>query len=55
MCNFFQGMGGITATQELRRLEVLACDRHMPVIAVSANAEPDDRKRYLAAGTLHVR
>jgi CheY-like chemotaxis protein len=42
-------MDGPTATQAIRnKLEAPAC--HMPVMAITANAHPVDRERYLAAG-----
>ena len=41
------GLNGIEALGILRHLEIT---RHIPIIALTANAEPEDKKRGLAAG-----
>ncbi len=40
-------MSGIESTQKIRTLKK---DRHIPIVAVTANAMVDDRKRFLDAG-----
>lgn len=45
--NFQEGMNGITATERIRADERL---QHLPVLATSAYAYPDDRTRFLKAG-----
>ena len=45
--NFQEGMNGITATEQIRADERL---QHLPVLATSAYAYPDDRARFLKAG-----
>lgn len=45
--NFQEGMNGITATEQIRADEKL---QHLPVLATSAYAYPDDRARFLKAG-----
>lgn len=45
--NFQEGMNGITATEQIRADEKL---KHLPVLATSAYAYPDDRARFLKAG-----
>jgi two-component system aerobic respiration control sensor histidine kinase ArcB len=45
--NFQEGMNGITATEQIRADEKL---HHLPVLATSAYAYPDDRARFLKAG-----
>ena len=45
--NFQDGMNGITATERIRANPAL---KHLPVLATSAYAYPDDRTRFLRAG-----
>lgn len=45
--NLKDGMNGIEATERLRMLDGHA---HVPVLAISAYAYPDDRQRFLSAG-----
>jgi CheY-like chemotaxis protein len=45
--NFQDGMNGITATEQIRANPGL---KHLPVLATSAYAYPDDRTRFLKAG-----
>ena len=45
--NFQEGMNGMTATEHIRADERL---KHLPVLATSAYAYPDDRARFLKAG-----
>lgn len=45
--NLKDGMNGIEATQQMRRQHAT---RHIPVLAISAYAYPDDRARFLEAG-----
>lgn len=45
--NFQDGMNGMTATEQIRANPAL---RHLPVLAISAYAYPDDRVRFLKAG-----
>jgi CheY-like chemotaxis protein len=42
-------MDGLQATREIRRLE-LGSDRHIPILAMTANALPGDRERCLDSG-----
>jgi signal transduction histidine kinase/DNA-binding NarL/FixJ family response regulator len=44
------GMDGLSATREIRRIEVEQGRPHTPVIALSANAFPEDVRRSLDAG-----
>jgi signal transduction histidine kinase/CheY-like chemotaxis protein len=43
-------MGGIEATQEIIRFENLNHRKHIPIIALTANALQGDREKYLEAG-----
>jgi two-component system sensor histidine kinase/response regulator len=43
-------MDGFQATAEIRRLQRDACMSRVPIIALTANALPEDRERCLAAG-----
>ncbi len=43
------GMDGIKATKKIRQMEQ-STDSHTPIIAVTANAFPEDKERCLAAG-----
>ena len=43
------GMGGFEATRQVRELEA-ELRRHVPIIAMTAHAMPDDRQRCLDAG-----
>ena len=45
--NFQDGMNGMDATEQIRADERL---QHLPVLATSAYAYPDDRTRFLKAG-----
>lgn len=45
--NFQNGMNGMTATEHIRADPALS---HLPVLAISAYAYPDDRTRFLKAG-----
>lgn len=45
--NFQDGMNGMTATEQIRATPAL---KHLPVLAISAYAYPDDRTRFLKAG-----
>jgi two-component system cell cycle response regulator DivK len=45
--NFQDGMNGMTATERIRADPAL---QHLPVLATSAYAYPDDRARFLKAG-----
>lgn len=45
--NFQEGMNGITATEQIRANPEW---EHLPVLATSAYAYPDDRARFLKAG-----
>lgn len=45
--NFQDGMNGMTATEQIRANPDL---QHLPVLAISAYAYPDDRARFLKAG-----
>jgi len=42
-------MDGLTATRKIREREA-GTERHVPIIAITANAMPDDRRRCLEAG-----
>ena len=42
-------MDGIVATQKIREIESMG-DRHIPIVAVTANALAGDRENCLAAG-----
>jgi CheY-like chemotaxis protein len=42
-------MDGIKATQKIREIEQ-STSSHTPIIAVTANAFPEDKERCLAAG-----
>lgn len=42
-------MDGFAATEEIRRLEASAC-RRTPIIAVTGNTSPEDKRRRLRAG-----
>lgn len=44
------GMDGFDATRAIRRASSRTLDPHVPIIAVTANARPEDRNRCLAAG-----
>jgi len=43
-------MGGIEATQEIIRFENLNHKKHIPIIALTANALQGDKEKYLQAG-----
>jgi len=43
-------LNGIEATIKIRALESADMDKHIPIIAVTANALKGDRERFLAAG-----
>jgi len=43
-------MGGIEATKEIIRFEKAAHQKHIPIIALTANALHGDREKYLEAG-----
>ncbi len=43
-------MGGIEATKEIIRFESVNRKRHIPIIALTANALQGDREKYLEAG-----
>jgi len=43
-------MGGIEATKEIIRFETLNRKKHIPIIALTANALHGDREKYLEAG-----
>ncbi|MDP3800996.1 response regulator [Brevundimonas sp.] len=45
-------MDGVQATQAIRALDGPA--RHLPVVALTANADPDDAKKYIAIGMAAV-
>ena len=45
-------MDGVQATQAIRALEGPV--RHIPIVALTANADPDDAKKYLAIGMAAV-
>lgn len=45
--NFQDGMNGMAATERIRATPGL---EHLPVLAISAYAYPDDRTRFLKAG-----
>jgi signal transduction histidine kinase/CheY-like chemotaxis protein len=44
------GFDGVEATRRIRADAQVAGGRHLPIIAVTANAFADERERYLAAG-----
>jgi len=43
-------MGGIEATGEILRYEKLNHLKHIPIIALTANALHGDREKYIEAG-----
>ncbi|HEX4880402.1 MAG TPA: response regulator, partial [Limnobacter sp.] len=43
-------MDGLTATQRIREYEALVNLAHVPIIAMTANAQPEDRDRCLEVG-----
>lgn len=45
--NLKDGMNGVEATKHIRRNPALA---HLPILAISAYAYPDDRLRFIEAG-----
>ncbi len=45
-------MDGVQATEAIRALE--GPERHIPIVALTANADPDDARRYLAIGMAAV-
>jgi CheY-like chemotaxis protein len=45
-------MDGVQATQAIRALAGPA--RDIPIVALTANADPDDAKKYIAAGMAAV-
>lgn len=45
--NFQDGMNGMTATEQIRAIPAL---KHLPILATSAYAYPDDRTRFLETG-----
>lgn len=45
-------MDGVQATQAIRALAGPV--RHIPIVALTANADPDDAKKYLASGMVAV-
>jgi len=44
------GMNGMEATRQIRNPESLVCNHSIPIIAVTANAMPGDKEKYLTAG-----
>jgi signal transduction histidine kinase/CheY-like chemotaxis protein len=45
-------MDGVQATQAIRALT--GPERHIPIVALTANADPDDARKYLATGMVAV-